>query len=511
MAAVSLSGGAGTGGCAAEQADGPEATTVVAEPINGITPNIIWNDEFESGSLDRSKWVPSDSSKDPGNNSGSCFNSNELQSYKDWEGCGAGANTICQYNGYLHLVARYYPNPPGACGWPQNYVSARLTTKSKYQWNPGMGNNGIRVEARINFPQMTSGVFPAFWMLGADVAQWPNPGSVNWPQSGEIDIAEWGSAWSSNNSLGTLHYADLNNNHQMIGSYSSPWMNSNDWHTYAVEWTWSSIKWLVDGNQMGPTVYFSNYPGQDFTHDFSVILNNAVGGDGGGGVGIDPNLTSQSTSSSGSGFDSHQRMAVDYVRVYALNNDNGWTARVFQGTGQYNAALPTEWDQGFYKGDCGAAAALNGLSTNVSGGVPHAMLCTNYGSQFSGNLTATLSDVSTAEHRRATRDVYVVGQTDWDNGYYKTECALNEYVSGISQDPSTGNIHGVRCASAPMSSNGTAGCETHLVTQEDRGYSGDGDWDNGYYKGECGWGKSVVGVSASPSSRKPHKILCCNN
>ena len=61
-----------------------------------------------------------------------------------------------------------------------------------------------------------------------------------------------------------------------------------------------------------------------------------------------------------------------------------------------------------------------------------------------------------------------------------------------------------------MTSNGTANCETRLVSQEDRGYTGSGDWDGGYYKGECPWGKVVVGVSASPSSGKPHRILCCS-
>jgi len=53
-----------------------------------------------------------------------------------------------------------------------------------------------------------------------------------------------------------------------------------------------------------------------------------------------------------------------------------------------------------------------------------------------------------------------------------------------------------------MTNSGRNGCETHLVGQEDRGYTSSGDWDSGYTKGECGWGKSVVGVSASRSTGK---------
>jgi hypothetical protein len=40
-----------------------------------VTATLIWSDEFNTGSLDRSKWVVSDGAIDPANNSGSCFNS----------------------------------------------------------------------------------------------------------------------------------------------------------------------------------------------------------------------------------------------------------------------------------------------------------------------------------------------------------------------------------------------------------------------------------------------------
>jgi beta-glucanase (GH16 family) len=494
-------------GCSAPEATDPEPTDTVASALNGTTWNLIWHDEFDGSTYDRGNWVAS--------NNTNCVNS-EAQSYKDSEGCGAGTSTICQYNGYLHLIARYSPNASNGCGYTTNYVSSRLTTKTKFHMNPGMGNQGIRIEGRINFPQMTTGVFPAFWMLGADVAEWPSPGSTIWPQAGEMDISEWGSAWSANQSLSTAHYSTQDpvtyngQYHAQIGSFYSAGAAPDAWHTYAVEWTWSSIKWFFDGSQVGPTIDLNATPSQDFNHDFAIILNNAVGGPGGGYAGIDPALVPQSTSTAGSGFDSHQRMAVDYVRVYALNNDNGWYKRTFQGTGQYDAAVPIEWDTGSYKADCGYAAAMTGLSANPSGGTPRSQLCTNYGTQFSDNGVATLTDVAWGEHRRATRDVYVVGQTDWDVGYYKSECGLNEYVSGVSQTPG-GNIHGLRCSSAGMTNSGKNGCETHLVTQEDRGYAGSGDWDVGYYKSECSWGKTVVGVSASTSTGKPHKILCCSN
>jgi len=193
---------------------------------------------------------------------------------------------------------------------------------------------------------------------------------------------------------------------------------------------------------------------------------------------------------------------------WLLRSLTGWTKRTFEGT-EDNAAEPAEWDLGAYKGDCGSGEAATGLSTEVSAGSPHALLCSNLGSQFSGNAVTTLSDVAGGAHRRATRGIAAVGPTDWDLGYYESECGSNEYVSGVSQLPS-GKIHGLRCASAPMTGNGSAGCETRFVLQDDRGNTETGDWDGGEYKGECAAGKVVVGVSASMSTGKPHKVLCCS-
>ena len=57
------------------------------------------------------------------------------------------------------------------------YTSARLITKGRFE--PTYG----RFEARIQIPR-GQGIWPAFWMLGANIA------AVGWPQCGEIDIME---------------------------------------------------------------------------------------------------------------------------------------------------------------------------------------------------------------------------------------------------------------------------------------------------------------------------------
>jgi len=188
-----------------------------------------------------------------------------------------------------------------------------------------------------------------------------------------------------------------------------------------------------------------------------------------------------------------------------INDDNSWQKRVFQGSDS-NAAFPTEWNSGYHKDDCGANAAVTGLSTSASSIAPHAVMCTNYGGTLSGDYHETLQDISASNMIRPNPPRL----GDWDNGYYKSECHNGQYVSGISQSTS-GQIRGVRCAAGSLTNGGRNSCETRLVSgSDDRGNSSTGDWDSGYHKGECSANKIVYGVSVHPTSKKPHRILCCD-
>ena len=100
---------------------------------------------------------------------------------------------------------------------------------------------------------------------------------------------------------------------------------------------------------------------------------------------------------------------------------------------------------------------------------------------------------------------------DWDPGYWKVECALNQYVSGMSMDSSSNAIHAVRCSSnTSLTNGGQNGCETHLVTADDRGDTRSDEWDWGYFKAECSAGKVVYGVSLNTATTEPNRVLCCD-
>ena len=115
----------------------------------------------------------------------------------------------------------------------REYTSGRINTRNRFARTRG------RFEARIKLP-VGQGIWPAFWLLGANFA------TAGWPDCGEIDIMAF----------------------------------NDDFHVFAIDWDSSSITWSVDDHDymtLGP----SDLPSGTtwvFNHDFFIILNVAVGG-----------------------------------------------------------------------------------------------------------------------------------------------------------------------------------------------------------------------------------------
>ena len=173
----------------------------------------------------------------------------------------------------------------------QEYTSGRIKTKSLFAQTRG------RFEARIKLPQ-GQGIWPAFWLLGADIDQ------VGWPGCGEIDIMEY-RGHEPRVLFGSLHGPGYSGDDAVTSRYVLAQGGFNlDFHVFAVEWDEESITWLVDGKahyKAGPS---DLPPGTSwvFDHPFFIILNVAVGGRWAG-------PPDESTIFP-------QTMLVDYVRVY---------------------------------------------------------------------------------------------------------------------------------------------------------------------------------------------------
>ena len=234
---------------------------------------LIWSDDFNGapGSPpDASKWV-----YDLGANG---WGNQELENYTD-----SRANS--HLDGQGHLVIQALEPAPG------KFTSARLKTQGKFTFQYG------RVEARIRIPY-GQGIWPAFWMLGADIEQ------IGWPACGEIDIME-NIGREPDTVHGTVHGPGYSGGHGIGKPFQlAAGRFADDYHIYAVEWAPERIDFLVDGRSYHTVTPASLPTGTKWVYDhpFFLILNVAVGGS----WPHNPDKTSVFP----------QRMLVDYVRVY---------------------------------------------------------------------------------------------------------------------------------------------------------------------------------------------------
>ena len=257
---------------------------------------LVWSDEFESDTLDNTKWAYELGNwklDADGNYVTNGWGNNEQEYYTD-------SNTTV-HDGVLTIAARkeHYTDPVQG---EYDYTSARLSTQHLFSACGG------RIEVRARCDSGKS-LWPAIWMLPEDSAY------GGWAASGEIDIMEgWGS--TPEKICGTIHFGDVwPNNTYLTNNYTFTQGDSTEnWHTYAVEWESGEMRWYVDDTLYSTQSdwYSTNhkYPAP-FDQNFYIILNLAVGGhfDGIDGVHADPSIFA----------DGEKHFDIDYVRVYELD------------------------------------------------------------------------------------------------------------------------------------------------------------------------------------------------
>jgi beta-glucanase (GH16 family) len=266
------------------------AASNVASQI--FTPNVpsgtlVWAEEFDAlGQPNPTLWT-----YDTGN---SGFGNNELENYCAWGSnaspCStANPNAQVDADGNLHIVARR-PSP-GV------YTSARLKSQGLFTFMYG------RIEARIKLPE-SQGMWPAFWLLGSNIA------TVDWPASGELDIME-----HIDDSNPPFHVGGAPPGYDWVQSsihgtgldggapYHPQGFSAADWHTYGMIWSKGKVQFYID-DPANPYETFTPGAGTwpfDVGPQF-ILLNLAVGGDWPGNVDSTTVFPSE--------------MLVDYVRIY---------------------------------------------------------------------------------------------------------------------------------------------------------------------------------------------------
>jgi beta-glucanase (GH16 family) len=240
---------------------------------------LTWSDEFDG---------PNGSAPDPAKwtliSGGNGWGNKELEYYT------ARPQNVHVEDGNLVITA-LKEDYTGADGVARGFTSARMQTMGKFDQAYG------RFEARIKIPE-GQGIWPAFWMLGANLDE------AHWPGAGEIDIME-NIGREPGTVHGTIHGPGYSGAKGIGAPYSLPSGRfADDYHVYAIEWDPNQIRFYVDDH-----LYETRTPADlpqgtkwVYDHPFFVLLNCAVGGGWPG----NPDDTSTYP----------QKMLVDYVRVY---------------------------------------------------------------------------------------------------------------------------------------------------------------------------------------------------
>ena len=249
---------------------------------------LVWNDEFDSETLNTAYWNVEDNAR-------------------------GGGNAELQYYAPKNVTIERHPVSGESClvlnAQRENYknrpcTSARLNTQDKVTVEYG------KVEARIAFPHTANGLWPAFWMLGNNLAtnlgdnddvdkqlaELAKQGRVVWPKCGEIDICEMGHHTGIENGTqdryfnGACHWGESFNNgaYPNVGQFHTwDYPVQGDFHLFTLIWTEDSIAMYLDKDQYPEAApYFQlslrgkdvNQPGHYFNHPFYLVLNLSVGG-----------------------------------------------------------------------------------------------------------------------------------------------------------------------------------------------------------------------------------------
>ena len=239
--------------------------------------SLVWSDEFKEATLNADNWN---------------YQVVKAGHYNDeWQRYTNTTENAYIENDCLVIRAIHESDEHGM----DQYTSARLNTANKQTWKYG------KFAARIKLPQ-GNGMWPAFWMLGANINE--NGGDTPWPQSGEIDILEMYGSKDNAVVECNLHFANSSNRHQMMGveKYKlDQGIFADDFHVFALEWDENRMAWSVDGEEYASTPITAKEL-SEFHEEFFILLNVAVGGRWAGR----PDDTTS--------FPQH--MYVDWVRVY---------------------------------------------------------------------------------------------------------------------------------------------------------------------------------------------------
>jgi len=249
-----------TAACATAPA-GPAAAHELDPAAVSRQTKVLLADGFDGTALNRAVWTPEVSG------TGNPVYNNEQQAYVDRPDVLAVRSGVPGADGgALAVTARYAKGAVTYGGHQYDITSARLNTEKKFQFTYGS------VAARMKLPPYP-GAWPAFWTLGA---------TAGWPAGGELDVMEniGDPTWTS----ATAHSPRPGQDEQVFSidaEHRPAGFRADDWHVYRMDWTPSSVRFLVDEAVVRtvPRAEIEATVPWVFDKPQFLLLNMAVGGD----------------------------------------------------------------------------------------------------------------------------------------------------------------------------------------------------------------------------------------
>ena len=228
----------------------------IAKPTGGYW-TCTFGDDFNGTSLDTTKWAVQ-------NTAGSGFHSGP-------ECFVNSPDNIKVSGGYLNLTVRKEA-APFSCASPTGAYTTQYTSGMVFTYGKFSQTYG-RFEVNAKFPAQTvAGLQESLWLFPVNYAKFGL-----WPLSGEIDIAEQYSAFSDR-VIPYVHYVPSFVDYNVTNNKC--YLTSNAFHSYAVEWTASTITVIYDGKTCITDTWNPASPllkPEPFNQPFFLSLTQALG------------------------------------------------------------------------------------------------------------------------------------------------------------------------------------------------------------------------------------------
>lgn len=242
---------------------------------------LVWEDHFDGGELDTTKWLLIETSPSQYNNS------------PDWKKHMIADEAVYTVeNGKIYLKGI---NNPGNLDDTRPFLTGGINSHQKFSFLYG------KIEIRAK-KECAQGAWPALWMMPEKSVY------GGWPNSGEIDIMEHLNFDSIiHHTVHTRYTNVLKNTTKPPRGIGNIKADVTEWNIYGLEWTPDILIWTVNGRE---TFSYPRVEGLDpemkqwpFDQPFYIILSQQLGGSWVGKVNAEQLPVS---------------LIIDFVKVYQV-------------------------------------------------------------------------------------------------------------------------------------------------------------------------------------------------